>query len=74
MFRFMNPSDITEKFDISESLVSKIKHGKRFTDDIALAIAVSQLSGKSPIKHIRRRVQPLALAAHPELGKKVKSA
>lgn len=64
----MTQITISEKLGIGESNLSKIKHGKRYTDDISVAFAVSAISGKRPIDHIRPKMRKFALAAHPELN------
>lgn len=67
----MKANQIAKNHKVHETLVSHIRSGNKFTDNILLAIDIAKLTGKKPITFIRPRLRELALQAHPELNKKV---
>lgn len=70
----MKAIDIATAHEVSESYISHLRHKRKFTDDISLAVSVSMLSGRKPIEHINARIRKYVLAAHPELNKRVKAS
>ena len=70
----MKAIEIANRYKKDQAVISRIRHGVQHTDDIDLAFDLGRLTGEKPITFIRPKLQKLALAAHPELGKKIKSA
>ncbi len=70
----MKIADIATAHKVSPSLVYHVIDGRKKTSILGLAIDVARITGKRPIDHVTDKFQKIALAAHPELGKKVKSA
>ena len=69
----MKAKDIAALHKIDETVVSHIKHERRFTDNIDLAFDIAKITKQRPIKYIFPKLHKLALAAHPELGRKAKN-
>lgn len=69
----MKQIDIAKAHNVSPLFVSFLVRGMRRTTDIALALSVAKFTGEKPIVFLsdRKGFRNLALAAHPELGRKV---
>ena len=70
----MKAIEIANKHHVDETLVSHIRHSRKYTDNIDLAVDIATITGEKPISYIRPKLHTLALAAHPELGRKVKKS
>ena len=68
----MRQIDIAATYGISESLVSRMIKGDRWTDNLSLAMSLSKLTGKKPKVFLRDNIRELAVLVHPELNRKVK--
>ena len=68
----MRQRTIAEKHDISESSVSYIKAGTRYTRSARLAMDIARLTGKKPIEYINPKSRAVYLLAYPELNRKMK--
>ena len=67
----MKAKEIAALHKIDETLVSHIRHHRKFTDNIDLAFDIARITGKKPISYVKPKLHKLALAAHPALNRKV---
>lgn len=68
----MTQSDLARKYKKSESTISYILAGTRYTRDVLLAIDLSRISDKKAIEYIHPNLRDVYQTAYPELKKRYK--
>lgn len=64
----MKAIELANKYEVHETLISHIRHNRKYTDNLLLAKDMAALTGRKPIDFVRPKIKALALAAHPELN------
>ena len=68
----MTRKQISKLYEVTYQTVWYLEKGKRYTENVALAIEMAKFTGKMPIEFITPERKKVYLKAYPELGKKVK--
>jgi DNA-binding XRE family transcriptional regulator len=68
----MTRKQISKLCDVTYQTVWYLEKGKRYTENVDLAIEMAKFTGKTPIEFITPERKKVYLKAYPELNRKVK--